>query len=116
MAIDFMEFLKGTFENVEGLNLEQVRKLVQETNAYFASLENTIEFGDPKSREKAVAAALEIKEFLDSKVNQAGPLPNLDTLNDEERGIVDELTLGMKLQKSAKNDNKIKKLKPIKLS
>ncbi len=115
MAIDFMEFLKGTFEDVDCLDLDKVRKIVLETNSYFESLENTLKHGDLKAREAALAATLEIKEFLDSKVGQMTPARNTDALNEEERELLAEMTLGLKLEKSGKSETKIKKIKPIKM-
>jgi len=116
MALEYIEFLRETFGDTDSLNLEQTKKLILETNAYFATLENALKNGDAKAREEAIAAALEVKAYLDSKSDQPSKFLALETLSEEEREIISEANTGLKLVKEGKSKAKVKKLKPIKLS
>lgn len=115
MAINLLESLKESFQNVDSLTLEKVEKMVLDTNAYFESLETALQSGNEMSREEALKQALEIKEFLDEKLSEL-MIPNLETLPREERELVLVMMDGLKLGKSHNNKPKIKKIKPIKLS
>lgn len=116
MAIDFMEFLKEAFEGVDSLNMEQLRKVLAETNAYFESLENILRNGDAKAKELALIEAFELKEFLDSKATNVSKFKGLEALSDEEREMAVEIDEGIHLVEKGKSKTHIKKLKPIKLS
>ncbi|MGB7978571.1 MAG: hypothetical protein WCF19_05370 [Chlamydiales bacterium] len=116
MAIDFMDFLKDAFEGIDTLNREQIRKVLAETHTYFQTLENTLRYGDAQSKEDAVAEALELKEFLDSKAGQVSKFKGLDSLTQEEQEIVTEINGAISLSQSSQNKIKINKLKPTKLS
>ena len=114
MAIDFMEFLKEAFDGTDTLNAEQLRKVLQETTAYFEALEAALKSGDAKTRDQAAAYALEVKEFLDSKAGNASKFKGLESFNNEELSMATEINNSLKLGDISKS--KIKKLKPIKLS
>ncbi len=115
MAINLLQILKDNFKDVDSLNLEKVRKMVLDTNAYFESLESALESGNSQIREEALGEAVAIIEFLDTQVSQL-MVPSLDSLNSEEREMVMTMMEGLKLGRSTNNKIKIKKLKPIKLS
>jgi hypothetical protein len=115
MNNNFIEFIKGTFEDPGSLDLDKVRKIVFETNTYFEALENTLKHGDLEEREAALASVFEMKEFLDSKADQMPPERHLDALSNEERELLAEMAQGINLEKSKKRETKIKKLKPIKM-
>lgn len=112
----YLELLRELFIDTNRLTIDQVKRLLVETNAYFASLENTLQTGDAKARAEAIAAALDLKAFLDSKTNHPTQFLSLETLAQEEREMVEEMDKGLKLVKKGKSQAKIKKLKPIKMS
>jgi hypothetical protein len=116
MAINFMEFLKEAFEDVDTLNQEQLRKVLAETHIYFETLENTLRTGDLRAKELALAEAFELKEFLDSKATNTSKFKGLDSLSQQEREMLSEIDEEIRLVENKKNKTHVKKLKPIKLS
>lgn len=116
MTTDYLELLREIFVDTDSLNMDQVKRLLVGTNAYFASLENTLQTGDAKAREQVIAAALDLKAFLDSKTNQSTQFLSLEALSEEEREMVEKMNKGLSLEKKGKSQAKTKKLKPIKLS
>ncbi len=125
MAIDFMDFLKETFETPEDLDLEQVYKLAIETKAFFEALEEVLAKGDSKAKEEAITDALEIKEFLDFKAKALSEklgfnvqqfqemVKNPPKLDEEEREKIVDISSHLD---SINKKPKLKKLKPIHLS
>ena len=111
MSNKLINFFQDSLENDGFITLDQIRKIVLETSSYFDSIENLLQYGDSGDREGALASVLEIKEFLDTKVNE---MPSdMHSLSAEDQEMVAEMVNGLQLGKN--RSLKINKLKPIKL-
>lgn len=113
MAIDFLEYLKETFEEVGSLNREKIRDLYRESHIFFASLGEMIQSGNVGAKERALSLVAEIKQFLDGKAQQM--TLGASGLNEEETAIVAELEESFNVRKEGKA-KKHKKLKPKNMS
>ena len=125
MAIDFMEYLKETFDNPEDLDLEKIQSIALQTSAYLESLGEVIQEGDEKAKQQAIEAALEMKEFLEQKVQnvvqQAGvtqeellALADSPEFNNKEQQVITNISDS--LSSSNNKKSKITKIKPTPLS
>lgn len=112
MNNDFIKSLKEVFENPEKMDSEQIRKLIGETNQYFASLEEIVKVGDEEEQNRAMDAAVEIKQLLESKIHQFSPFIGAEQ-TDEDREILAEVNKEPSISRKTKRTNK---LKPIKMS
>lgn len=123
MTIDFMEYLRETFDNLENLDLGKIQSIATETSAYLASLGETIQAGDGKAKEEAMAQALELQEFLETKtksVIEASGVSREELLSvadnsaftEEEKKVITNISESLDSVKKNKK-NKIKKIKPI---
>jgi hypothetical protein len=111
MNNSFINTISQALEDEESINIDTLHKIVLETSQYFASLENSLEYGNPSEQERAVSAALEVKEFLDAKANELAS--DRSELSAEDQEMIAQITNSLKLGKN--NSIKINKLKPIKL-
>lgn len=125
MAIDFMEYLKETFDNLEDLDLEKIQSIALQTSAYLESLGEIIRGNDTQAKEEAINAALEMKAFLEEKVKsvvqKSGVSPeellaiaDNPSFSDEEQQVITNISES--LDSFDNNKSKIKKLKPTPLS
>lgn len=89
MKNDFIEAMKQVFENPEQMDTDQIRKLIAETNSYFASLEEVFESDDEKAKEEAIKSALDLKELLESKIHLFSPFFGKQPSTKEKAMIAD---------------------------
>lgn len=68
MTQPYLETLKETFAHPEAFSAEKLQSLVGETMEYFQNLQQKFQSEDPKEREKAMDAALEMKEALEAQM------------------------------------------------
>ncbi|MBX7066670.1 MAG: hypothetical protein K1X28_05515 [Parachlamydiales bacterium] len=114
MNNQFIELLKEVFENPDSIDMNQLGKMVSETNKYLASLKASLESDDPKEKEQALALALEVRDFLESKSNEFMPKIGFEP-SEEEQAIVAEIQKSLNINSREKGKKHL--LKPnIKVS
>lgn len=119
--MNFEEFLRDTFENVEELNMDKIRRLALEGNAYFVTLKGKMASSDPKVKEEALQSALEIREFLERRLKQLSEETGFDflqftdpsLLTDQQKEMVAEITAKINQYSDVSTSNKNKKVKPV---
>lgn len=68
MTAQYMDLLVDTFENVEGLNLDKLKKVTEETVALVRSLQEKLSSKDESSREEAKETAAELKQLVEQQM------------------------------------------------
>ncbi len=85
MRNNFIDFLKENFDAPNSVvDGERIPEILLKTSEYFGFLETRLRSNDPKEREGALMDALEIQQFLESKVSLFAPYVGLD-LTEEEK-------------------------------
>jgi hypothetical protein len=68
MTAEFINILADTFENIDGLNLDKLRKLTEETVVFVQSLQDKLGSKDPAVQEEAKSTALELKQYIEQQM------------------------------------------------
>lgn len=95
MSIDFMEYLRETFEDAENLDMEKIKRLAQETKDFFERLEDILRNGSPQAKSRALMSASEIKKFLEDltqNLSKEGFSDFEEELSEEEKGSIVEFS------------------------
>jgi hypothetical protein len=90
MSLDFLNLLKETFKDIDGLNRDKIRDLTKEAIRYFAALVEEAEAGSAEEIQKAMQTILEIRGFLEEAARQL-PSPESTKLSDEHSAALAEM-------------------------
>ena len=91
MTSAYIELLKETFEDLEQLNPEKVKKLAQETVGYFRELQGKFGTTDRKEKDAVENEVLEIKELLEVQMDK---ILNMTGLSPEQLANMSQTELG----------------------
>lgn len=78
MAIPFIELLKETLGDLESLNPEQVKKLMQEATSLMTQLQEQLALGDGEAKGAARQTAAEIQQYLEEQMKKVAERSGID--------------------------------------
>lgn len=94
----YLQNLQELFGDLSALTPEKLQSFVGETMKKLFDLKHQLESSDPKTREEGIRAATELKEALESQLEQMAKLAGVDpaqwagmlnqTLSDQEQEIL----------------------------
>lgn len=113
MSHAFMNQLKEALEATDGLGLERVKQLTQESTEMFSDIAAMLASQEPDLQEKAATDIFELKQFIEGQMEKIVEKSGMhiddfiasmqDTLNNEDRESI------MEIQKMENNNTKIRK-------
>lgn len=96
MNNDFINVVKEIFEHPEMMTPQRIGQLIEETGHYFRSLEAIMRSGDEEAKDAALGAALELRQFLESKIHIFSPMFERN-FNEKEKQIISEINEGIRV-------------------
>lgn len=103
MSNTYLELLKQMFGDPTQLSPEKLEALIEETMKFFREIQEKIQSNDPKLRDEALQASLEVKQALEQQMDVLCKMTGLDhaqlmamaknpnNMNSEEWKLVEEV-------------------------